>query len=565
VTPYQAKYKSSWALVIGINCYQYTSPLSYACNDADAVVEVLVQELDFPFAHVTLLKDGEATKQAILKTFLDFKDKAAHQDDRVFVFYAGHGTTMQSLRGDVGYLVPVDGCPDDLSSLIRWDDLTRNADLIAAKHILFIMDACYSGLATQRAIPPGTQRFLSDMLQRLSRQVLTAGKADQTVADGGGPKGQNSIFTGCLLEGLRGAAANPNGVLTANGLMFYIYQNISQNSRSRQTPHYGHLDGDGDFILQTPNKEHLEANSTSDYLVETVVEMPELEVASTVITIQPTFAERNGYSDPTRPSFGRNDWSNKLGEARYSEGYLYETTKAFSWLSLVIEPIANQAITVNIAEESVRLPKLNLYSGEPYERFKLPHKVTTTINSVILTDGSRRNVDEFLGHYLRFEKNGNIEYADNRYVFVEHRGIRCFYYVQIIGTIWQFVFLANKILSSVGYKSGVRFSVNLIGTFDSVLVDFSKEPGEGGQHWVNLFDGGSRSHGLLDLKCSDPNLRMDYQFAIGSLGENEIQKIIKDIAQKLGLAYNHQSLPRCFNYGTEIFPWNQFLQTKNSF
>jgi hypothetical protein len=34
-----------------------------------------------------------------------------------------------------------------LSGLIRWDELTRNADLITAKHMLFVMDACYGGLA----------------------------------------------------------------------------------------------------------------------------------------------------------------------------------------------------------------------------------------------------------------------------------------------------------------------------------------------------------------------------------------------------------------------------------
>src|SRR5512147_804353 len=38
---YKPHYTNSWALVIGINAYQFASPLSYACNDADAVASVL--------------------------------------------------------------------------------------------------------------------------------------------------------------------------------------------------------------------------------------------------------------------------------------------------------------------------------------------------------------------------------------------------------------------------------------------------------------------------------------------------------------------------------------------
>ena len=107
------------------------------------------------------------------------------------MFFAGHGVTIDGQHGQIGYLVPVDGDSQRLSSLLRWDDLTRNADVIPAKHILFIMDACYSGLAMNRTVTPGTQRFLSNMLQRFSRQVITAGKADEKVADGGGPTGKN--------------------------------------------------------------------------------------------------------------------------------------------------------------------------------------------------------------------------------------------------------------------------------------------------------------------------------------------------------------------------------------
>jgi hypothetical protein len=147
--------------------------------------------------------------------------------------------------------VPVDGKPDDLSTLIRWDDLTRNADLIPAKHIFFVMDACYGGLALLRAPSFGSMRFLGDMIQRYSRQVLTAGKANETVADGNGVRPGHSIFTAHMLNALEGAAATENGVITANGVMAYVYDRVARDQYSHQTPHYGFVDGDGDFVFDT--------------------------------------------------------------------------------------------------------------------------------------------------------------------------------------------------------------------------------------------------------------------------------------------------------------------------
>jgi uncharacterized caspase-like protein len=123
-------------------------------------------------------------------------------DDRLIIFFAGHGHTASGRRGETGFLVPVDGDVTNLASLVRWEELTRCADLIPAKHVLFLMDACYGGLAlTRKTLPPGSMRLLKDMLQRFSRQVLTAGKADETVSDGGGVRVGHSIFTSHLLDG----------------------------------------------------------------------------------------------------------------------------------------------------------------------------------------------------------------------------------------------------------------------------------------------------------------------------------------------------------------------------
>lgn len=274
-TMYKTTYGQSYALIIGIDVYAFTGPLGYAVSDATAISEVLIGHLGFEAGNVCVLINEDATRSAILKSFLAFATRV-DEDDRIIFFFAGHGHTLSSLRGDVGFLVPHDGSPADLSTLIRWDELTRNADLICAKHLLFLMDACYGGLAVTRAFNPGSMRFLRDMMQRVSRQVLTAGKANETVSDSGGPLPNHSVFTGHLLEALSGKAKDNQENLTANGVIAYVYQHVSSDASSMQTPHYGYLHGDGDMIFHPVQLESM--STPEDERDERLVSIPATRV-----------------------------------------------------------------------------------------------------------------------------------------------------------------------------------------------------------------------------------------------------------------------------------------------
>lgn len=261
---FKPTYNNSWAIVVGINKYRSGPPLDYACNDAEGIAEVLRDKFSFPKDNIVLLTDKSATREKILSEFLAFANGKAQSDDRLIFFFAGHGYTQTGRRGEIGFLVPFDGDPSNLASLIRWDELTRNSELIPAKHVLFIMDACYGGLAVTRYVRPGSMRFAKDMLRRYSRQVLTAGKADETVSDSGGPRAGHSVFTGHLLDALDGAAGSSDGIITANGAMAYVYDRVAKDYQSRQTPHYGYLDGDGDMIFDLSPLEGLTDDSETD-------------------------------------------------------------------------------------------------------------------------------------------------------------------------------------------------------------------------------------------------------------------------------------------------------------
>lgn len=242
-------YTGSRALIIGIDKYRHVSQLALAASDARGVKGVLVDRFGFDESSVVMLIDEQATRDQILKTFLSFRN--AEVDERLFFFFAGHGHTITGSRGDVGFLVPVDGRCDDPATMIRWDELTRGAELLPPKHVLFVMDACYGGLALQRS-GSGGARFLIDMYKRYSRQVITAGKANEPVADGGGPLPGHSMFTGHFIEALLGKAEDSRGIISASGVMAHVFNNVATDKNSQQTPHFGHIEGDGEFIFKAP-------------------------------------------------------------------------------------------------------------------------------------------------------------------------------------------------------------------------------------------------------------------------------------------------------------------------
>lgn len=82
------------------------------------------------------------------------------EDDLLVFFFAGHGVTRKvGSRGSRGYLVPVDGGTDRRDqprwgSLLDMTDLESESELIPAKHVLFILDCCFGGLAVSRTAGP---------------------------------------------------------------------------------------------------------------------------------------------------------------------------------------------------------------------------------------------------------------------------------------------------------------------------------------------------------------------------------------------------------------------------
>ena len=259
-------YDKKYAVIIGIDKYKFEDVpnLEYAESDAKSIKEKLVTKFKYEEEDIFELYGEKATKEHILNLFLKLKKKVKY-DDSIIFFFAGHGYSEDGLRKAVGYLIPYDGNLTNTYTMLQFDEIMNTSDTIKCKHIFFIIDACYSGLALQRGV--SAKRFIKDMLSRQARQILTAGKGNQTVSDGNGPIANHSIFTGHLLNALDGEAQMDGGVISANSVMAYVYNKVSTDTLSHQTPNYGTVFGDGDYIFNDYIFEEKDIEINDDTLV----------------------------------------------------------------------------------------------------------------------------------------------------------------------------------------------------------------------------------------------------------------------------------------------------------
>lgn len=251
-------FSTSWAIVVGIDKYKGKMPdLKHAVKDARGVASLLMDDLNFDSDNVIELYNRDATRENILQAF-DRVATQGQEDDRVLVFFAGHGITKELRTGrERGYILPYDA---DLTRVnttcISTDQLNDISEDIPAKHLYFVMDVCYGGSLFTRAEPISseTRDYMNIITSRVARQGLTAGGRDQQVLDSG-PEG-HSVFTYHFISGIRDRLADGNndGIITASELAAYVAPKVTAESQLSQTPEYGSLQGSGggDFVFLPP-------------------------------------------------------------------------------------------------------------------------------------------------------------------------------------------------------------------------------------------------------------------------------------------------------------------------
>lgn len=287
-------YPRQHALCIGIN--DYASPgipdLSYAEADARDVAGVL-RDL-YGYDDVRLLLGKGATRKGISDAIAAlFDPKNVGKDDAVLVYFSGHGQTVRSGSSESGYLIPQDAqialaevanpAPYRRDAL-RMDDLRTDADGIPAKHVLFLVDACYSGYLASRSVdaPPA----IASALKYPARQVITAGTAGEQALE------HNAWGHGAFTYKLLQILQTEDKPLQATALGVMLKQRVPPEVAAKfgkdrtLSPQAKYLSGDGDFIFlrkgrvlaqepepQTPAPPPVQHEQSSDQPNTTIVDL----------------------------------------------------------------------------------------------------------------------------------------------------------------------------------------------------------------------------------------------------------------------------------------------------
>lgn len=248
-------YRRSLAVVVGIDRYAHLPRLEAAERDAREVARAL-QARGF---RVRTFLGPEATRDRIASALGDELHRIAHEDDRLIVYFAGHGVSVGEGHAQVGYLMPVGGDPERpaatgiaMTEVVRWFGRYR------ARHVMFLADACYSGLAlSSRAVGlrPAMERYLQAITTRRARVALVAGGAGEQANEWVNEGRRQGLFTHYLLRALDGAAdANGDCVITSDEIVAYVKPEVSKQAQllwgAEQHPQSGRS-GEGELIFLT--------------------------------------------------------------------------------------------------------------------------------------------------------------------------------------------------------------------------------------------------------------------------------------------------------------------------
>jgi formylglycine-generating enzyme len=244
------------ALIIGVSNYQdkaWGPPL----DGVEGQLQALQQGLRRHFKTVELVRNPTlAELQGGLRDF--FQTKGDREDDRLFVFYVGHGFIDET--NDMGYITGIDtpAYANDPRRAVwnalpmrDYDTFTRRA---LARHVLTVFDSCFAGTIFSahlggRAKPkPMDIRRVRDALQHPIRYYITAGGAKEEVP-------ADFRFAELLLRGIEGGADfHKDGFITGEELGDYLKQEVPEKAGKLIHPRYGVLGDDehdsaGEFLF----------------------------------------------------------------------------------------------------------------------------------------------------------------------------------------------------------------------------------------------------------------------------------------------------------------------------
>jgi WD40 repeat protein/uncharacterized caspase-like protein len=266
-----------WVLLVGVNHYRdpQLPSLQYPALDCRGLQEALEEATQaFPQREMQVHHDFAALPlyEAVLQSLRQIVTRAAAVDT-VLVYFSGHGVLAG--RSPQAFLCLADTQQDQLPETgLAVTEVLRLLGNCAAKQQVVWLDACHSGGMTLRGargpteakpLADPTAQLLDVLRQRAAQSqgfyaLLSCDQAQQSWEF---PELGHGVFTYFLMRGLRGEAADGEGVIEADRLYKYVYHQtlqyidktnqqlrlINQQKRSR-----GETQIQPEYPLQTPKR-----------------------------------------------------------------------------------------------------------------------------------------------------------------------------------------------------------------------------------------------------------------------------------------------------------------------
>jgi tetratricopeptide (TPR) repeat protein len=179
------------------------------------------------------LTGSNATLANIREALEVWLPSVAKENDRVFIYFAGHGFVHQGK----GYLAPTDFSLDKISQTgYPMESLGKLAsETWKAKYKVLLTDSCHSGFVTTET----KASSLNSLLQKLDTSLfsLTAARDEERSFESPDFGGGHGVFTYFVVKGMEGEAdEDRDGIVTAAELTEYVRRNVREATGGKQTP-----------------------------------------------------------------------------------------------------------------------------------------------------------------------------------------------------------------------------------------------------------------------------------------------------------------------------------------
>ncbi|MEO0835786.1 MAG: caspase family protein, partial [Cyanobacteria bacterium J06642_3] len=263
-----------WILLVGVNQYQdqnNLSSLQYSALDCQGLGEAL-KEATASFANKEVIIHHDFVSltpqlQEVQSSIGHILSSAGTQDTILF-YFSGHGI-LETTTQQVVLCLADTQTKDLINTGLPLNSLLTQLSNCPASQQLVWLDACHSGGMTLR----GTANSLADPSSQLvevlrhqaaeSKGFYALLSCDQTQQSWEFPELGHGVFTYYLMRGLRGEAADAQGIIEADALYQYVFHQTlryidktNQQIRliNQQKSSRGESKLQSEFPLQTPKR-----------------------------------------------------------------------------------------------------------------------------------------------------------------------------------------------------------------------------------------------------------------------------------------------------------------------